>query len=55
MTFTKKYCRKKKLSNVLIQLIVANGKSAKFDYVGKIMPCEFFQVSLTFVEYHISC
>ena len=37
-----------KKNNSLLQLIVEDGKSSKVDYVGNIMPCQFFQVSYFF-------
>ena len=40
MTFALKNMVKK--NNLLLQSIVEDGQNAKIDYVGKIMPCQFF-------------
>ena len=43
-------------NNLWLQSIMEDGKNAKSDHVGKIMPCPFFQLSSTFnnFEYHLS-
>ena len=39
-------------NKLLSQSIVEDGKHGKNDYVGKIMPCLFFQVSQKKFEFH---
>ena len=41
-------------NNLLLQSIVEDEKYAKIYHVGKIMRCQFVQVSLKYFEYHAS-
>ena len=48
------FCLKKIMleNNLLSQSVVEDGKNGKNDYVWKIMPCQFFQVSLKKIQFH---